>query len=124
MSGKTEVARQCSTCPLLYWAIVSIGSKASGDYKNTIPLLTWPIRRLATETSLQPPTLPVVQALLLLCLWPLPFAATIDDPSWTFNGIAAHKALQMGLHRPNNVDAAAAHAMTATWLACVVVNQS
>jgi hypothetical protein len=60
----------------------------------------------------------------------MPFAALIDDPSWSFSGIASNKALLLGLHRPFDVlvqsakgDKELAQAMLFTWTACCIVAQ-
>jgi hypothetical protein len=92
--------------------------------------LTWPVRRLAAQSVMTPRSLPAIQALLILCLWPMPYAATIDDPSWTWSGMANQKALQLGLYRPfqrlveyAKGDLQVANSMQNVWMACVVVGQ-
>ncbi|KAK0614841.1 hypothetical protein B0T17DRAFT_510672 [Bombardia bombarda] len=132
IGGKRELVRDCIQCPLLYWAIVSIASKVNPKHHNLPIQLTWPVRRLAADTALKPPSLPLVQALLLLCLWPLPFASMDDDPSWTFVGIATHKALQMALHKStfernfdnqmSRLNELTRQTMRSTWLACFILN--
>jgi len=60
----------------------------------------------------------------------MPYAALIDDPSWSFSGIAVQKALQLGLYRPISWllqqakgDDDVACAMQSTWIACFIVSQ-
>jgi len=75
----------------------------------------------------------VIQALMVLCIWQLPYGATDDDPAWMFCGIATHKALKMGLHRPFSSkmefdyfmsrDKEVKVARQNTWATCFIVNQ-
>lgn len=117
-------------CPLLAWALVAVAARVSPNLSGIHARLTWPVRRLASESILDPRSLPTIQALLILCLWPMPYAALIDDPSWNFSGIAIYKALRLGLHRPldrliqqTNGDGHMARAMYKTWLVCFLVGQ-
>lgn len=93
------------------------------------------IRMLAlTSVHRGLPTLVLIKALLILCVWPLPFTSrTVDDVSWLLCGVATHKALQIGLHRPTKAyefcsqdiseyDASPQNRRL-TWLACFIVNQ-
>ncbi|AEO68572.1 uncharacterized protein THITE_2118139 [Thermothielavioides terrestris NRRL 8126] len=130
LTGKEQLIRDCVACPLLSWAVVAVAARASPSLEPIRPRLVWPIRRLASESILQPRSLPVIQALLLLCLWPMPYASLIDDPSWMFSGIATQKALQLGLSRPfaalmqqTKGDEKAARSLRCTWIACFIVGQ-
>lgn len=129
LASKRLVLEECQTCPLLYWSIASIASQASPAHAQLRTRLVWPIRRLAAEASLSLPSLPIIQALVLLCAWPLPFAALLDDPCWTWIGIAIQKGLQMGLHGTrasvasrNHADEETTRAMQATWLTSNVLH--
>jgi hypothetical protein len=75
---------------------------------------------------------PLVQAYLVLCIWPMPFGAVVDDPSWTYSGIATHKALHIGLHRPRYLkefyenqpmNPESIRLLRMIWLTCFIVNQ-
>lgn len=91
----------CVSCPLLFWAVVAVAARLQEKHRPLYLSLPWPIRRLAMEQSITVlPTVPVIQGLLLLCLWPLPYGAMIDDPGAVYSGIATQKAMQIGLHRP------------------------
>ena len=121
----------CLACPLLFWAIIAVATRASPTLCGLRPQLVWPIRRLASESVLQPRSTQVVQALLLLSIWPMPYAALIDDPSWTFSGIATQKALQLGMYRPFSTllqqargDEEVAQRIQRTWITCVLVSQT
>ncbi|KAE9376216.1 hypothetical protein N431DRAFT_454779 [Stipitochalara longipes BDJ] len=126
-------ARQYSTCELLFWTIIAISSRYSEQYANLYLQLKIPLQRLATDISkFANEPLSVVQALLLICWWPFPFAATKEDPSWIYCGLATHLALQHGMHRPHNIsDFCYQKTMEKdelvswrrTWLGCFITNQ-
>jgi hypothetical protein len=74
----------------------------------------------------------MVQALLLLCCWPLPFGPKAADPSLTYSGLAIHIALQIGVHRhrfPADFVYGATYKddegflQNKVWLGCFIVNQ-
>ncbi|KAK9492096.1 hypothetical protein V1508DRAFT_173503 [Lipomyces doorenjongii] len=131
---KERVLQECGSCRLLFWAVVAVASRSVQGCTEFRKSLIWPIRRLATESVIrETPSLSLVQAYLLLCVWPMPFGAVTDDPSWTYCGIATHKAQHLGLHRPDHLNefvqgAAFDHellvSMRNTWLACFIVNQN
>lgn len=112
---------------LLFWAICTVASPDSA--KSTFET---PIRSLMADT-LDPSkhSLEMVQALLIVCMWPFPFIDQRTDPSYVYSGIATHIGLGLGLHRPLVVDfgleAGDSHhteeMRTSTWLACVVIAQ-
>ncbi|OQV08079.1 Fungal specific transcription factor domain-containing protein isoform 1 [Cladophialophora immunda] len=100
-TSKESLTSDCVTCPLLFWAIVGVAARLQEGHRALYLSLPWPIRRLAMEQSITVlPTVPLIQGLLLLCLWPLPYGAMIDDPGAIFCSIATQKAMQIGLHRP------------------------
>lgn len=92
-----------------------------------------PIRRLAMESAIREiHSPPLVRAYLLLCIWSMPFGAVVDDPSWTYSGIATHKALHIGLHRPRYLqefyenqpmDPESVRLLRMIWLTCFIANQ-
>jgi hypothetical protein len=132
LPGKRALLQNSLGCPLLAWALVAVATRVSLDQNliNIRARLTWPVRRLATQSILVPRSLPTIQALLILCLWPMPYAATIDDPSWVLSGIATQKALQLSMYRPFGTlmehakgDFQIAKSMQNIWLTCLVVGQ-
>jgi hypothetical protein len=87
---------------------------------------------VAKVTTCPPRSIEVVQALLILCMWPFPFNRTLDDPSFIYCGIATQIGFQIGLHRPgrqaefssrHEVLDVGEHARRMTWVACYIVNQ-
>lgn len=81
-----------------------------------------------------PLPLSTIQALLFLCMWPLPVERQQHDPSWLYSGIAVNAALYLGLHRPNTarnpqqqqhqLEGGDALEKTMTWLGCVYISGS
>lgn len=130
---KQSVLRECCSCRLLFWAIVAVASRSVSKCRELRKNLIWPIRRLAMESAIREiHSPPLVRAYLLLCVWSMPFGAVVDDPCWTYSGIATHKALHLGLHRPlylkefyenQPMDSESVRLLRVTWLACFIVNE-
>lgn len=112
---------------------MAIGSKYSTSSSNIYLSLSVSVPRLAGDlNAAASQSLETTQALLLLCWWPFPFQATINDPSWTYCGLATHRALQFGIHRGQNhsdffyhgnTDVAVSVVHQKTWLGCYITNQ-
>jgi hypothetical protein len=130
---KSSFARCYDSCPLLLWTILAVASKSVEQHSYLHLLLVDPIRRLAFEaTQSGSQSVTLVQALILLCCWPLPHTLHATDPSWLYSGMAIHIATQLGLHRPHhhaefmilaNPDFSDTLARKNTWLACFIINQ-
>ncbi|KAF4177922.1 hypothetical protein CNMCM8927_008974 [Aspergillus lentulus] len=87
---------------------------------------------LATHLLSASGTIQTMQALLLLCHWPLPFDRN-EDPSHALIAQATHLGLRLGLHRPGHgreflADPSTVenmeHIRQMTWVACFVSNIS
>ena len=117
-------------CPLLFWAICT--ATMVGQAK---PSLEEEISKLvAAAIALPPRSVEVIQGLLVLCMWPLPFYTTKQDPALLYSGIAVQASLQMGLHRPGftrdfvdsykkSVMGESEDVKSSTWLACYIISQ-
>jgi hypothetical protein len=112
--------------------MASIALRSSDRHPDLLVRLVWPIRRLAAEESFKSDglseSLALVHALLLLCIWPLPYASLVDDPSWTFIGIAVQKGSQIGLNgtrsiawREKPLTDETARSLQSTWLVCTTL---
>ncbi|KAI0419601.1 hypothetical protein F5X98DRAFT_68100 [Xylaria grammica] len=118
---------------LLFWTIISIVSShtlspASQELFNQIAA---PFLDMVRNEALQAP-LPLqrIQALLLLCMWPMPVDSQPKDPSWLYSGITVNSALYLGLHRagPSSRDKSCPPESTVervmAWLGCFYVSGS
>ncbi|KAI0886381.1 uncharacterized protein GGS22DRAFT_199665 [Annulohypoxylon maeteangense] len=91
---------------------------------------------LSTEILQAPMPLSKIQAILFLCVWPMPVLHQRDDPSWLYCGIAVNAALYMSLHRSTpksgitpslysvGVISGSPRERTNTWLGCFYVSTS
>ena len=121
---------------LLFRTVIAIASRAfrknqKPEQDLCIRLLPAMKRLIAEQTLTLRPSLPSIQALLILCCWPLPYD-TIGHPYWMYCGIATHQALLRGLHRPQHfpeyeyglvATEDAVNARVRTWVVCFIINQ-
>lgn len=124
----TDPEHTLETCPLLFWVICAVVSPPA-TVVQLQPGITEMVAQIMTRPSR---SIEVVQALLILCMWPFPFDRTLDDPSFIYCGMATHIGFQIGLHRPGRqsefssrqeVIDVGEHARRLTWVACYVVSQ-
>ncbi|KAH8809408.1 hypothetical protein F5884DRAFT_674124 [Xylogone sp. PMI_703] len=88
-------------CPFLFWTVLVIGLRGKSGRGDLYLEIADIVRNMAFDT-VRPEykrSLPSMQALLLLCHWPLPFRRN-DDPSHSFVTLATNIGLWIGLHRP------------------------
>ena len=85
---------------LLFWAVILTASLSEPDPKLYMSLASL-IKQLAIETCWikTPRSTHVIQALIILSIWPLPNEKVLDDCSYRFVGLAKNLSLQLGLHR-------------------------
>ncbi|KAJ9607530.1 Regulatory protein leu3 [Cladophialophora chaetospira] len=113
----------------LFWVICATASPDTAR-----PQFEGPIRGLIAD-ALDPSkgsNVEMVQAILILCMWPFPFTNQKTDASFIYSGIATQISLSIGLHRPAS-DAdfgdetreryVAEEIRRTTWLACFIVAQ-
>ncbi|KAK4935426.1 Regulatory protein leu3 [Elasticomyces elasticus] len=129
-----QLARVASFCPLLMCVVLALASQRTPAHPDLRLHLLAPIRRLAfdvQESSRCP--LQTVQALLILCWWPLEYEPTSSSPSWNYCGLAMQAALRLGLHQPHqagdfvykdSVNETSLAVRARIWAACTVVNQT
>lgn len=89
-----------SQSQLLFWTICLTACLSDPDptlYNQLASL----IKQLAIETCWirTPRSTHISQALLILCMWPLPNQKVLDDCSYRFVGLAKSLGYQLGLHR-------------------------
>ena len=85
---------------LLFWSVM-LTSALSEPEPTLYMSLALLIKQLAIETCWihTPRSTHVIQALIILSLWPLPNEKILDDCSYRFIGLAKKLSLQLGLHR-------------------------
>lgn len=85
---------------LLFWTVCLTASLLDPDPSRYIRLLAL-IKQLAIETCWirTPRSTHIIQALLVLAMWPLPNHKVLDDALYRFVGLAKNLLLQLGLHR-------------------------
>ncbi|KAF5257581.1 hypothetical protein FOXYS1_11886 [Fusarium oxysporum] len=121
--------------PFLFWTIVTIVLCRLPEADNIalFQLLRAPYERLVQETVTDAP-LPLykVQALLLLCNWPLPTDKQWKEPSWLYCGVAIQAARYLSLDRQQTIPSLRVIGVTSgsirsrinTWLSCFNVSTS
>lgn len=96
-SNVKELYRQS---PILFWTIILTSSLSSPT-----PTLYLELSKLIKIKIMQkcwldtPRSAYIIQALLILCCWPLPSQKIMDDCSYRFLGFAKNLSMQLGLHR-------------------------
>jgi transcriptional regulatory protein LEU3 len=87
--------------PLLFWTILSIASRRYEDEPSLLAGLSLSVLKLMWSTLSAPPlSCHIVQAILLLCIWPFPTSSMWKDISFMLVTMAQNVAMQLGLHRP------------------------
>jgi transcriptional regulatory protein LEU3 len=87
--------------PLLFWVIISIGSRKYTRHPTLTQTLALPVTQLALQSILvQSKPMERMKGLILLLNWPFPSSAFYRDPSFLLGGTLLHMAMQFGLHAP------------------------
>ncbi|CAI1803865.1 hypothetical protein SEUBUCD646_0B00570 [Saccharomyces eubayanus] len=89
-----------SQSQLLFWTVMLTASLSDPE-PTMYSKLSSLIKQLAIETCWirTPRSTHISQALLILCIWPLPNQKVLDDCSYRFVGLAKSLSYQLGLHR-------------------------
>jgi hypothetical protein len=83
----------------LFWTIVYTGSRKYRRDPTIFDRLSKPIIDLATSSlCFNPRPVATIQAILILCHWPVPLMILLRDPFHALAGAALGLALQNGLH--------------------------
>ena len=124
-----------TSSPFLFWTIVVLVSARTheGDVDDLYSRIRGPYDQLLkTEVLSVPLPLSKIQALLHICMWPLPCEVQTQDPSWVYCGIALNSALYLSLHRSRSmpslhcvgVASGSPQIRANTWLGCFYVSTS
>lgn len=118
------------SCPLLFWTIIVTALRGYPEQKDLYATIADKVRSLAFEAAKPANTsLQSLQALLLLCQWPLPYDR-MEDPSHPFVALATHMGFRMGLHRPGHAGEYGVDSCNRdnevlrqkTWASCFITN--
>lgn len=130
--GSLSIDHMFREQPLLFWTVVMIiGShRPEKRFVDVDMRLKDPFIRFLNQQILDAP-LPLykIQALVLLCEWPLGVVTQANDPTWLYSGVAIQAARFMSLDRQQTVPSlrslgVAPGNITArvnTWLGCFFV---
>lgn len=89
---------------LLFWAIILTASRRYTDEPGLFVSLTALVKKMLWDTIANPPhTWHVVQAILLVCLWPFPTSSLSSDITSILISTAQTIAVRMGLHCPEAI---------------------
>lgn len=120
--------------PLLYWAIISVSCRRYQD-PTLLQQLAGPLHKLIWATIGDvPQSYYVVQALCLICTWPVPTSISTLDPTHILCGVMMKVATGIGLHRPKHIqdfsripvelNMEGLHDRVKTWAVCNIVAQT
>ena len=88
---------------LLFWVIIAVAARKYDADPGLLGLLAGPVTRMLWDTIQSvPQSYYVVQALCIICTWPMPISSTTADPTVMFSGMMMAVAHQIGLHRPSH----------------------
>ena len=93
-----------SHSPLLFWAIICIASRRYESEPTLYSSLASPFKKLLWSCISTPPhSRYLVQAIVLISMWPFPTSTMWTDLSFQLICSAKAMATQLGLHRPETV---------------------
>ncbi|KAF2272499.1 uncharacterized protein EI97DRAFT_426208 [Westerdykella ornata] len=85
--------------PFLFWSIVVTGSRRYAEDPMILDRISQLITPLAfSSMALRSTPIPVIEGLIILCMWPLPTNSLFKDVTHVLCGAALHLATQIGLH--------------------------
>lgn len=85
--------------PLLFWVMIVTGSRRYSEDPTLLGSIGPKIGRMALQSIIDlPQWFQIIQALLILCFWPMPIETMFKDPSLVYAATAMQLALQHGLH--------------------------
>ena len=121
-----------SQSPLLFWTIVTIGSRKYPDDPTVLSLLAPRLLEIVRKAVFSR-DLPTIQAFLLLCVWPLPVDTLDKDISPVLIGVVLQLAINAGLHLHGNgqdfsrttlnPDSDDVTRRSKLWMSCLIVFQ-
>jgi hypothetical protein len=99
----TSLKELYTTAPALFWGVTITASRYHPHHSDVYGRLIDSYQRLHEQTICRPvQVFAEVQALLLLCYWPLALLSQSEDPTWMHCGLVTNTALSMGLDKFND----------------------
>lgn len=87
--------------PLLFWTVIITAARHDKTDLYLLETLVPDVQSLLWTTIGKPPhTLPNLQAMCMLCVWPLPASSWSQDIAYLLAGVLRSAAFQAGLHQP------------------------
>ncbi|XBW37856.1 hypothetical protein QEN19_003432 [Hanseniaspora menglaensis] len=100
MKPSENVTELYQQSPILFWTIMLTSSLSSPTPTLYIELSKLIKIKIIQKCWLDTPrSAHIIQALLILCCWPLPSQKIMDDSTYRFLGFAKNLSMQLGLHR-------------------------
>ncbi|KAK2003418.1 hypothetical protein LX36DRAFT_696918 [Colletotrichum falcatum] len=91
--------RMYKQSPVLFWTLIAVSSRRYTRDVELFPFLAENLpREVWAAVSTPPISMSTVNALLVLCTWPLPTLRFLSDPSSSYIAIAQNAALLLGMH--------------------------
>ncbi|WDK15395.1 hypothetical protein CGRA01v4_06676 [Colletotrichum graminicola] len=91
--------RMYKQSPVLFWTLIAVSSRRYTRDAELFPFLAENLpREVWAAVSTPPISMSTVNALLVLCTWPLPTIRFLNDPSSSYVAIAQNAALLLGMH--------------------------
>lgn len=85
--------------PLLFWCILATGARRYTDDPTLFQRVVSQVLQIALSTLFSYSNhVSTIQAVLILCLWPIPTNTLFQDSSHALAGVAMQLAVQTGLH--------------------------
>jgi transcriptional regulatory protein LEU3 len=86
-------------CPFLFWSIVTTGSRRYPDDRTVLEKTSQAIIPLAfASMARRSAQIPIIEGLLILCIWRIPTNSMYKDMAHLMCGAAVHLSTQIGLH--------------------------
>ncbi|KAK2008107.1 hypothetical protein LZ32DRAFT_29864 [Colletotrichum eremochloae] len=91
--------RMYKQSPILFWTLIAVSSRRYTRDAGLLPFLVENLpREVWAAVSTPPISMGTINALLVLCTWPLPTIRFLRDPSSSYVAIAQNAALLLGMH--------------------------
>ncbi|TVY84666.1 Regulatory protein LEU3 [Lachnellula suecica] len=101
LDPKTTPNSYYNQSPLLFWAIISAGTRRYLGNPTLLGSIAEPVLKLGwSSMHIGGAVIPNIQGLLILSTWPFPTNSTSKDNTFTLSGMSVNLALQIGLHVP------------------------